>query len=498
MNSTGNTATVGEGAFEGAKSNMSSARIGRLKRLARPFLLLLVTLSLVLGACSKTDAEATRFHCPMHPAYVSDRPGDCPICGMRLVPIEEGKAVATQSAAPAASAEVPGERKLLFYRNPMDPKVTSPAPMKDPMGMDYVPVYSDEVEHGASTVPGLAPIDVGVEGVRLAGVRTAVAERAALARTVRTVGTVVPDETRVRHVHTKISGWVDKLYVNFTGQEVKRGQPILSIYSQELLASQEEYLRAREGATRASTSTLPEVRQAAELMLTAARRRLTLFDVPAGFITELDRTGEVKRSVTLSAPSSGIVMGKSVFEGQQVDPGTELFTVTDLSHVWIEVDFYENEANAVKLGQEAKLSLAYDPGVQMTGKVKFVYPYLNPQTRTLKVRFEFPNPNLALKLSMYVNVELPIASSEGVVVPDSAVMDTGVRQVVFVNPREGRFEPRLVKVGVRGDGKVEILSGLSAGERVVVKANFLIDSESRLRSAISPPSPAPAASEAVP
>jgi len=347
-------------------------------------------------------------------------------------------------------------------------------------------------------IPGLAPIDVDEDGVRLAGVRTAIAERAVIARTVRAVGTVVPDETRVRHVHTKISGWVDRLYVNFTGQEVKRGQPILSLYSQELLASQEEYLRAREGAARASTSTLPEVREAAQAMLAAARRRLMLFDVPPAFLTELERSGEPKRSVTLSAPVSGVVTGKSIFEGQQIEPGTELFTVTDLSHVWIEADLYENEASAAKVGQDGRLTLAFDPSVSMTGKVTYVYPYLNPQTRTLKVRFEFPNPELALKLWMYANVELPVASSEGVVVPESAVMDTGMRQVVFVNPRAGRFEPRLVRVGVRGDGKAEILSGLSVGEHVVVKANFLIDSESRLRASMSETAPSPAASGAAP
>lgn len=515
-------------------------------RVLRTLALLLLALSVLLGACSKSGS-ATRYHCPMHPTYISDKPGDCPICGMRLVPIEDDKGAAAaaapqRTAAPAASVPVsvdggaviwtcpmdpdvvsdkPGrcpkcgmslepktvaapaassssaaaERKILYYRNPMDPKVTSPVPMKDSMGMDYVPVYSDEAAPASGSVPGLVPIDISDEGMRLAGVRTAVAERSTLARTVRTVGTIVPDETRVRHVHTKISGWVDKLYVNFTGEQVKRGQPILSIYSQELLASQEEYLRAKDAASRASSSSLPEVSHAAEQMLEAARRRLTLFDVPAGFIQELDRTGVPKRSVTLSSPASGVVTSKAIFEGQQIDPGTELFAVTDLSRVWIEADFYENEASAIKLGQEAKLTLAYDPGVQMTGQVKYIYPYLDQQTRTLKVRFEFPNPSMALKLWMYANVELPIASSEGVVVPDSAVMDTGVRQVVFVNPREGRFEPRLVKVGVRGDRKVEILSGVAAGERVVVKANFLIDSESQLRAAISAPA-APAASSA--
>ncbi|MHB9004381.1 MAG: efflux RND transporter periplasmic adaptor subunit [Coriobacteriia bacterium] len=531
--------------------------VGRL-RVLRPELmcltaLVLLAVAMLFSGCSKSSGSATRYHCPMHPTYVADVPGDCPICGMRLVPIDEKKhedategtgahagqdhppppgasgiagatiwtcpmdpevvrdkpgkcpkcgmnlelkpALALGSASAGPSAATAGERRILHYRNPMDPKVTSPVPAKDSMGMDYVPVYSDEVAGQPSTVPGMVPIDVAPEGVRLAGVRTAVAQRASLSRTVRTVGTVVPDETRVRHVHTKVSGWVEKLYVSFTGESVVRGRPILTIFSQELLASQQEYLRAREAATKTASATIPEVQLAAQELLAASRRRLILLDISPSFIARLDRTGEPQRSVTMSAPSSGVVTSKSTFEGQQVEPGMELFTVTDLSRVWIEADVYENEASVVKVGQEAKLTLAYNPGVQLNGAVKYIYPYLNPQTRTLKIRFEFPNPELALKLSMYVDVELPVATSEGIIVPDSAVMDTGVRQVVFVNPREGRFEPRLVTVGVRADGNVEILRGVAEGERVVVKANFLLDSESKLRAAISGGTPASASAD---
>jgi membrane fusion protein, copper/silver efflux system len=395
-------------------------------------ILLAAVLAALLGGCAKTGGDATRYDCPMHPTYISDKPGDCPICGMRLVPVEK-RTVAL----------------------PID----------------------------AATLD-LVPIDVDPEGLRLAGVRTAVAEHARIDRTIRAVGVVRPQETRIRHVHTKTSGYVEKLFVDFTGQPVTKGRPILSMYSPELLASQQEYARAREAAARLPKSNDDTAHQAAEQMLAGARRRLELFDVPASSVAALERSGEAKRTVTLLAPVSGIVTSKGVFEGMQVEPGTELFTVSDLSWVWIEADVYESEASSVKVGQEAKLTLAYQPGTEMIGKVKYIYPYLNPEARTLKVRFDFPNPDLALKLDMYVTVELPVQSEEGVVVPDSAIIDTGVRQVVFVTPSEGRFEPRMVKVGIRADGRAQILSGVRAGERVAIKANFLLDSESRLRAAI--------------
>lgn len=487
----------------------------------------------------------------MHPTYVSDKPGDCPICGMRLVPIEEEKhsaSVARASAGtnsgeehahPTASGQAaanhqiwtcpmhpevvsdkpgrcpkcnmpleqkgsneagkvaaPAERKLLYYRSPMDPKVTSPTPAKDSMGMEFVPVYSDE-ESAAGPVPGLATIDVSTEGLRLAGVRTAVAERGRIARTIRAVGAVRPDETRVRHVHTKISGWIEKLYINFTGEPVAAGRPILTIYSQELVAAQHEYLQAKNAAGTMQKSDLAAVREGADDLLTASRRRLELLDVPKSLVADLDQGGSVSRTVVVSTPVGGTVMSKNVFEGQQIEPGMELFTVTDLSRVWIEADIYESEAAAVHVGQECKITFASDPGASMTGRIKYIYPYLNAETRTLRVRFNVPNPELKLKLESYANVEIPVETAEGPIIPDSAIMDTGVRQVVFVNTAEGRFEPRLVKVGIRSDGRAQILTGITPGERVAVKANFLLDSESRLRAALVPravDSPAPLAS----
>ncbi|MCU0291306.1 MAG: efflux RND transporter periplasmic adaptor subunit [Thermoanaerobaculaceae bacterium] len=509
----------------------------------------IAVLALTVG-CGKTAQHAERYHCPMHPTYVADRPGDCPICGMRLVPIEERaapttvpaytcpmhpevtsdnpascpecgmKLVATGARGQGSGASAPtqpvdhpaGEpgrarldrtpdpgprtpgsaRTILFYRNPMDPTVTSPVPARDPMGMDYVPVYSEQDPAAAAAgIPGNASVEITADGIRLAGVQTAPAVIGRLTRTVRAVGTVTADETRIRHVHTKIPGWVEKLFVNFTGQAVRKGEPILSIYSQELLASQEELLRARETAARFSSSTLPEVRKGGDDLARAARRRLELFDVPEVFIAELERTGTVQRTVTLKAPVSGFVTMKDVFEGHQVEPARELFTITDLSRVWVEAEVYEYEAGSLRLGEAAAVTLPYDAATRLEGRIAFISPTLDANTRTLKVRLEFPNPGTALKPGMFATVELAIQAGDGIVVPDSALLDTGERQVVFVSVGEGVFEPRVVTVGVRSGGKAQVLSGVAAGEQVVIRANFLLDSESRLRAALAAPPPTP-------
>jgi len=395
------------------------------------------------------------------------------------------------AGGPAAST---GGRRVLFFRNAMNPAVTSPVPAKDAMGMAYVPVYADEAAAPAQAgaPSGLAAVAISPEGLRLAGAETQVAVEGSVARSTRTPGIVVADETRIQHVHTKISGWVETLAVNFTGQQVRQGQPLLTLYSPELLASQEEYLRARAAAARFADSSLPEVRSGGEELVTAARRRLELFDVPASFLAELDRSGRPRRSVPLLAPASGYVTAKQVFAGQQVDPAMELFTLTDLARVWVEADFYEYEAHAVKIGQQATLDLAYEPGVQLAGHIAYVYPTLAPESRTLKVRIEVANRGLVLKPGMYVDVTVPLEARSGVVIPDSAVIDSGLRQVVFVERGSGRFEPREVRIGLRSGGQALVDSGIAAGERVVTRANFLLDSESQLRAAIGTAVAAPA------
>jgi RND family efflux transporter MFP subunit len=356
------------------------------------------------------------------------------------------------------------------------------------MGMDFVPVYEDEAKGGGGggNLPeGYATVQVGMERAQLAGIQSATAVREAISHPVRAVGLVVPDERRVRRVQAKIDGWIEKLHTNFTGQLVTKGQPLLEIYSPDLVAAQREYLLARAGVDRMKESPYEDARQMSSGLAQAARTRLKLFDVPENFIEELERTGKVRRTVTLDAPVSGYVTGKEVFEGTRVSPGMDLLTVTDLSHVWIDAELYEYEAQSVRVGQTAVLDTEADPGSKMKGRVAYIYPTISPETRTLKVRFEFPNPGLRLKPQMYANVSLDLHGVTGVVIPDSALIETGVRVIAFVDTGNGSFEPREVKVGVRGNGKAQILSGVKAGERVVVGANFLLDSESKLRAALT-------------
>ncbi len=453
---------------------------------------------------------STLHHCPMHPSYTSDRPGDCPICGMRLVPVPVASAAtpATQSSAlplyvcpmhPEVQQHEPGkcpkcgmdlvkhEGASSLYVCPMHPEVQQHEPGKCPKcGMDLV--KQETSGHGAAGgIEGQAAIHATPDQLALAGVRTAEAVSGALTNRVRAVGNVVPDETRVRQVTTKVAGWVERLYVNNVGQQVRAGEPLLDLFSPELLASQEEYLRARKTAEQFERSALPEVRQGGRDLAEAAKKRLELFDVPADFLAEIEKTGVARRTITLRAPFSGYVTGKAVLEGQRIDAGMPLLTLTDLSRVWVVAQLYEAEARAARPGRPADVSLQHDAATRLNGRVSLVYPTVDMQSRTIQVRFEFANPRLTLKPGMYVNVELDNDRATGVVVPDSALMDTGARQIVFVRTAAGTFEPREVKVALRADGKIVIAQGLQAGELVAVSANFLLDSESRLRAAIGAP-----------
>jgi len=464
-------------------------------------------LVLVIGAlggvgCRKAPAPS-RYHCPMHPTYTSDRPGDCAICGMTLV-------AGTPVTAPAApgignresgtgSRDAAGATDL--YVCPMHPEVQQHEPGRCPKcGMDLVkqtpvpPRAPGAVGPSTSPLPaapGLAQVHASAQQAQLAGVRTVTARLGTIVGTIRAVGTVVADETGIRQVNLKVAGWVEKLFVNATGQAVRAGQPLFELYSPELLASQEEYLRARRSATEFEGSALPEVRRGGQELATAARRRLELFDVPPQFIERLEQTGQPQRTITFRAPFSGFVTEKAVVEGQRVEPGGSLLTLTDLSRVWVEARLYEADASAAQPGRAATVTLPYDTAISLRGRVTLVYPTIDAESRTIRVRLEFANPRLTLRPGMFVNVELDARRAQGVVVPDSAVIDTGARQVVFVEVAPGSFEPRDVQAGARSEGLVIVRSGLREGERVAVAANFLLDSEARLRAAIDGASPKP-------
>jgi RND family efflux transporter MFP subunit len=389
-----------------------------------------------------------------------------------------------------------GSRQPLFYRNPMNPAITSSAPAKDEMGMDYIPVYAEDAAAPAKSlqeqaedffsedtgVPGLGAVTMTDQGIQLSGVQVAVAVQENIQRVLRTVGLVVPDETRIHRVQTRVGGWVESLFINYTGQFVQKGDPIFSLYSPELLSSQEEFVKAGNLLSRLSSD--PAGRESARELKRSARRRLELFDVPAAFIDTLERTGKSQRTVTLLSSADGFVTAKDIFPGQEVKAGMEIYTVTDLSVVWVDADVYEYEIQDVHVGQEGVLTTTFDPSLQLVGKIAYIYPTVNRESRTLKLRFNFDNRDLRLKPGMFVDINLKVDHGESIVIPDSAVMDSGTRQVVFVDRGGGRFEPRLVKTGGRSDGKTQVLSGVKAQERVVVRANFLLDSESRLSALI--------------
>ena len=377
-------------------------------------------------------AESQRqYHCPMHPTMLSDRPGDCPICGMRLVAVE-----------PATGG---------------------------PRG---------------ETVRGLAGVRIPARKQQLIGVRTAEVKTIPFVRKIRTVGRVASDESRLHHVHTKIDGWIEVLHVNATGERVRKGQPLLTIYSPEMVATQEEYLLALRARRAVSDGALPQVARSGDEMVESARRRLAHFGLGAEQIATLERTGQPERTVTLYAPISGYVTQRNVTQGEKIDPSTTLLDIADLSRVWIIAAVYEYELPFVRVGQTAIVTLSYLPGKTFRGRAALVYPVLEGTTRTAQVRLEFDNPDLVLKPEMYADVEIESDLGPRLAVPESAILASGARNVVFVEEGDGYFEPRDVLLGLRLPDLVEVLGGLSAGERVVASGTFFVDSESKLKAAL--------------
>ena len=327
-------------------------------------------------------------------------------------------------------------------------------------------------------------VHIPPERQQLIGVRFGTVVKQALQKVIRTVGRIETDEKRIGIVSPKIGGWIEELYVDFTGRFVRAGEPLLTIYSPELVATQEEYLLALAAQRDWAKSPFAEVSEGGRLLAESARRRLKLWDISDAQIQALEESREPKKTLTLYSPFTGHVLEKTVNKGQFVAAGTALFRIADLSVVWLIADIYEYELPAIRLGQAATIRMAYYPGESFTGKAIYIYPTLDPQTRTARVRYEFANPQGRLKPEMFTTVEILVRLGERLAVPEGAVIDTGVRQVVIVDRGAGTFEPREVRLGVKAGEVFEVLEGLAAGERVVTSANFLIDSESRLKDAV--------------
>lgn len=386
--------------------------------------------------------------------------------GMDYIPVYE---------EPSASVD----RNILYYRNPMGLSDTSPVPKQDSMGMDYIPVYADEAAAGNQ-------VKISLDKVQKLGVKTAPAEMREMVNTVRAVGKFQVDERRLHTVTTKFEGYIEKLYVNATSQPVKRGQPLMQIYSPELVSAQEEYLIAWQGSRTLDNGT-QESKIGVSALAEGALNRLRNWDISSAQLQRLQKEGKATRTLTLYSPANGVVLEKRAIQGMRFMAGEPLYQIADLSQLWMIADVFEQDAAQISVGQKTNIIVDAYPGREFSGKVAYIYPTLSPETRTIQVRVELANPGGLLKPDMYASVQFASGQGRGKVltIPDSAIIDSGTRQVVLVQRSEGLFEPRDVKLGAHANGYTEIFEGIRMGEDVVVRANFLIDAESNLNAALS-------------
>ncbi len=425
-------------------------------------------IGLLIAGCSKPADQAasqnkTLYTCGMHPQFIQDHPGNCPICGMKLTPVRKLASGDTSSAS--------GKGTILYYKLTMKPGETSPAPGKDSMGMDMVPVYENRAASSSE-------IEVDPVTIQNMNIQTTTVERGPLRRVIRTVGTIDYNETTLADVTTKFKGWIAKLDVDATGQLVHRGEPLFDIYSPDLYSAEVEYLLTLKQSSTNDSGAL--------LLRESAANKLKFYDISDAQIAELDKTGKPRKTLQMVAPIDGFVIEKNVVQGQMVDGGMKLYKLADLGIVWVFAQIYEQDLPYLKLGQEAVVKIASLPDREFRGRVTYVYPNVDEKTRTAKVRLEFENPGYFLKPGMFVSVQITSElEPSALLVPDSAILRSGEKNTVFVALPGGKFDPRTVVLGPEGEHSMyEVVNGLQAGERIVTSGQFMLDSESQLREAI--------------
>ena len=433
------------------------------------------------------SSEKQLWTCGIHPQIIRDEPGSCPVCGMRLVPVKEssrpagGMGAEPESHEGHAAGQAKKERKVKYWRAPMDPNFISDQPGKSPMGMDLVPVYEDE-----ASVEGGVRVDSNF--LQNFAVRTAVVEKGSIPIEIRTVGSLSHNPEKLYSVNTKFTGWIEKSYYNNIGEHVQRGDVLFEIYSPDLVTTQQEYLAALVYLQKLSSSGYPDAVDRARSLLEAARERLRYWDITEDQIRELEEMRKARRTLKILSPASGFIVEKMTdsLEGMQLTPGMTAYKLADHTTLWTEVELYEHQIQHLRLGQSVRVKVDSFPDRTWRGRIVLFDPAVNPQTRTLKAYVEVDNKDLKLRPQMYANILIRPPGVSGVVkVPQQAILHSGERSVVIVQKEKGVFEPREVELGLAGDGYQAVRSGLQPGEIIVTSSQFLIDSESNLKAAIS-------------